>query len=102
METTNSNFWRKCTTCKKPIQLSQKYWVCSVSTCNRIRTDLVFCSVSCFDAHVPVMNHRDAGAFEKMAPSESEWKSRQETQKEKPMTSNETTTSNPTTSTSAS
>ena len=61
-------FWRKCTTCKKPIGFGQKYWICSVSTCNRIRTDLVFCDLRCFDAHVPVMNHRDAGAFEKKAP----------------------------------
>ncbi len=39
-----------------------------MSTCNRIRTDLVFCDLRCFDAHIPVMNHRDAGAFEKTAP----------------------------------
>ncbi len=63
-----TKFWRKCTTCKKPIQFGQKYWICSVSTCNRVRTDLVFCDLRCFDAHVPVMNHRDAGAFEKKAP----------------------------------
>jgi hypothetical protein len=65
---TNQAYWRKCTTCKKPIGFGQKYWICSVSTCNRIRTDLVFCDVRCFDAHVPVMNHRDAGAYEKKAP----------------------------------
>lgn len=64
-------FWRKCTTCKKPIQFGQKYWICSVSTCNRARTDLVFCDLRCFDAHVPVLNHRDAGAFEKNAPQKS-------------------------------
>ncbi len=64
-------YWRKCTTCKNHIQLNQKYWVCSVSTCNRIRTDLVFCNLQCFDAHVPVMNHRDAGAFERTAPRSS-------------------------------
>src|SRR3954452_9731871 len=64
-----TNYWRKCTTCKKPIGFRQKYWICSVSSCNRVRTDLVFCDLRCFDAHVPVMNHRDAGAFEKMAPT---------------------------------
>lgn len=73
MSTQNPNpsmdHWRKCTTCKKLIQFGQKYWVCSVSTCNRVRTDLVFCDLRCFDAHVPVMNHRDAGAFEKTAPT---------------------------------
>lgn len=47
--------------------MNQKYYVCSVSTCNRVRTELVFCSVACFDSHVPVMNHRDAGAIEKTA-----------------------------------
>lgn len=66
---TNDSHWRKCTTCKKGIGFNQKYWICSVSTCNRQRTGLVFCSVTCFDAHVPVLNHRDAGAFEKRAPS---------------------------------
>lgn len=74
----NDSFWRKCTTCKKQIGFQQKYWVCSVSTCNRQRTGLIFCSVTCFDAHVPVMNHRDAGAFEKKSPSLAEWKSEQE------------------------
>jgi hypothetical protein len=72
-------YWRKCTTCKKPISFGQIYWVCSVSTCNRLRTGLVFCSVECFDAHVPVLNHRDAGAFEKRAPTEAQWKAEQET-----------------------
>jgi hypothetical protein len=74
-----SNVWRKCTTCKKPIYLGAKYWVCSVSTCNRIRTGLVFCDLKCFDAHVPVLNHRDAGAFEKVAP-----KTREEPKEESP------------------
>lgn len=72
------SYWKKCNTCKKPIQFSQKYWVCSVSTCNRVRTGLVFCDVRCFDAHVPVMNHRDAGAFERRAPSEKEAREQQE------------------------
>lgn len=70
-------YWRKCTTCKKLIGFNQKYWVCSVSTCNRQRTGLVFCSVTCFDAHIPVMNHRDAGAFEKHSPTEAEWRKQQ-------------------------
>ncbi len=68
---TELTFWRKCTTCKKPISFGQKYWICSVSTCNRVRTDLVFCDVRCFDAHVPVLNHRDAGAFERKAPPQA-------------------------------
>src|SRR3954466_12336259 len=63
-----SSFWRKCTTCKKTIGFGQHYWICSVSTCNRVRTNLVFCDLRCFDAHVPVLNHKDAGAFERVAP----------------------------------
>src|SRR6476661_3163436 len=66
-------YWRKCTTCKKLIGFNQKYWICSVSTCNRQRTGLVFCDLKCFDAHVPVLNHRDAGAFEKKAPSRQQF-----------------------------
>lgn len=45
---------------------------------------MVFCNLSCFDAHVPVLNHRDAGAFEKRSPSEAEWKREQEAQSAKP------------------
>ena len=61
--------WRPCSSCKKPIHHGQIYQVCSVSTCNRARTGLVFCSVGCWDAHVPVMNHRDAWCEEERAPS---------------------------------
>lgn len=32
-----------------------------------------FCSVECWDAHVPTMRHRDAWAIEKRAPSAAEW-----------------------------
>ncbi len=60
--------WRPCSSCKKPIHHGQIYQVCSVSTCNRVRTALVFCSVGCWDAHVPVMNHRDAWCEEHRAP----------------------------------
>lgn len=64
------NTWRTCSTCKKPIQLNALYWTCNVSTCNRKRTGLVFCSVSCWDAHVPLMSHREAWALENRAPKE--------------------------------
>jgi histone H3/H4 len=56
--------------CKKPILVGGTYWVCSVSTCNRVRDPKVFCSMACWDAHVPVMNHRSSvWAVEKTAPS---------------------------------
>lgn len=68
METTESQAWRKCSTCKKPIAFGARYYECSVSTCTNERTGYVFCSVGCFDAHLPGARHRSAGAIEKMAP----------------------------------
>jgi hypothetical protein len=67
-------FWRKCSSCKKPIALNAKYYECSVSTCNRIRTGYVFCSVDCFERHLPGARHKQAGAIEKTAPSKVEVK----------------------------
>lgn len=67
------NEWRKCSSCKKPIPFKAIYWVCNVSTCNRKRTGLAFCTVSCWDAHVPMMNHRESWAEERRAPSPEEW-----------------------------
>lgn len=64
--------------CKTPLSFLQKYWVCNVSTCNRKRTGLIFCSVTCYDAHVPMMNHRESWAEERKAPSAQEWKEQQE------------------------
>ena len=61
--------WKSCGSCKKPIYYGQKHWVCSVSCCNRARYKLVFCKLSCWDAHVPVMNHRNAWAEERRAPA---------------------------------
>ncbi len=60
--------WRKCSSCKKPIAFGAKYFVCSVSTCNGQRTGYVFCSVHCFERHLPAARHKDAGAVEKLAP----------------------------------
>ncbi len=60
--------WKACGTCKKPIAHGAIYWSCSVSTCNGARFSPVFCKVSCWDAHVPVMNHRSAWAEERTAP----------------------------------
>lgn len=68
MTTPEANVWRKCSSCKKNIHLGEKYYVCSVSTCNNPRTGYVFCSVACFETHLPGARHREAGAIEKMAP----------------------------------
>ena len=68
-ETQMQDFWKKCSSCKKAISFRTKYWVCNVSTCTRKRTGLAFCTVSCWDAHVPMMNHKGAWAEERMSPS---------------------------------
>jgi hypothetical protein len=61
--------WRRCSACKNPIAFGATYWVCSVSTCNQTRTALAFCTVSCWDAHLPVARHREAWAEERIAPA---------------------------------
>ncbi len=61
--------WRRCSSCKKDIPLRGTYLVCSVSTCNRVRTGMVFCSMDCWDAHLPTARHREAWAEEKTAPA---------------------------------
>jgi hypothetical protein len=65
--------WKRCSSCKKSIGFEQTYWVCNVSTCNRKRTGLVFCSVSCWDAHLSFMNHRESWAEERRSPTRAAW-----------------------------
>jgi len=65
--------WRKCSSCRKPIAFSQDYWSCNVSTCNRNRTFFTFCSVSCWDAHLGLVRHKESWAEEKRAPTFEEW-----------------------------
>lgn len=65
--------WLKCSACKNPISYGANHWVCSVSTCNRARTRLVFCTVSCWDSHVAMLRHRDAWAVEAKAPTKEAW-----------------------------
>ena len=60
--------WRRCSVCKNPIALGARYWTCNVSTCNRKRTGLVFCTVTCWDVHLPGANHRESWAEEQTAP----------------------------------
>jgi len=72
MENDPSN-WKRCSTCKREIGFHAPYFACSVSTCNRKGTDFAFCSVDCWDAHVPTYRHRDAWADEKTAPTADEW-----------------------------
>jgi histone H3/H4 len=64
-----NNFWRKCSVCKDEIGFSEPYYKCSVSTCNKVGRESVFCSMQCFDAHVPVMNHKEAWNNEELSPA---------------------------------
>jgi hypothetical protein len=61
--------FRRCSTCRTDILYGAEYYKCSVSTCNRRATALYFCSVPCWDAHVPDAKHRDAWAEKEKAPS---------------------------------
>lgn len=61
--------WRHCSRCKQAIACGSTYLVCSVSTCNRVRSPKVFCKMECWDAHVPIAGHREAFAEERTAPS---------------------------------
>ena len=60
--------WGKCSVCKKAIAFGAAYVKCTVSTCNRKRFQLIFCSGSCWDAHLPDFNHRDPAYTEHVAP----------------------------------
>lgn len=61
--------WRRCNACKEWIGFATRHWVCSVSTCNRKRTGMVFCTPDCWEVHLPTMNHREAWAVEKISPA---------------------------------
>jgi len=62
-------FFRQCTTCKKPIAFGADYLKCSVSTCNRNKLAQYFCTLACWDAHLPEARHRDAWAEPMKAPT---------------------------------
>lgn len=64
--------WRRCNACKEDIAFGATYWACSVSTCNRKRTALSFCSVDCWEVHLPGANHRESWAVEKRAPASAD------------------------------
>ena len=72
MADSHDDVWMLCSACRKPIPFGSTHWVCSVSTCNRDRTRLVFCSVACWDSHVATLRHRDAWAVEARAPMHGE------------------------------
>lgn len=65
--------WRLCSSCKRELPFESTYYVCSVSTCNRKRMALTFCSLPCFEAHVPTVRHREAWAEQERAPSRAQY-----------------------------
>lgn len=69
-----SEYWRRCSSCKNSIAYQAKHFVCSVSTCTRKRVGYVFCSVHCWERHLPGARHRDAAAIEAVAPTFEQWK----------------------------
>lgn len=88
--------WVNCNSCRKAIAYGQKYWVCNVSTCNRKRTGLRFCSVTCWDAHQPMMNHRESWAEERVAPESAKaWEEEQNRKPERIKKESEDKTSAP-------
>ena len=79
-----AEIWKKCTECRTDIEFGAAYYQCSVSTCNRTRMPLVFCSVICWDSHLSSVRHRDAGAIEARAPTKAQWERELADDAEKP------------------
>lgn len=65
---TEAQGWSRCNICKKPIAWGGLWYKCSVSTCNKKRLPLHFCSPDCWDAHLPDANHRGPLCIEERAP----------------------------------
>src|SRR5690606_802574 len=55
-------------TCKKEIGFNSIYQKCSVSSCRKS----VYCSVTCWDVHNPIMNHKSSWAEEERSPSKEQ------------------------------
>jgi hypothetical protein len=76
-------FFRQCTTCKKPIAFGADYLQCSVSTCNRNKLAQFFCTLACWDAHLPEARHRDAWAEPMKAPTREALRREQEEEQQR-------------------
>lgn len=75
--------FKVCSICRKPIDYGAIWWACSVSTCNRGKTALYFCSVDCVDAHAPTLRHRTYYAEEQRAPTREAVRKQLEEEREK-------------------
>src|SRR5438128_707977 len=62
-------FYARCSVCKGEIKWASTWYKCTVSTCNRTRIALLFCSTDCWDSHLPEARHRDPGFTEHRAPN---------------------------------
>src|SRR5687768_14049522 len=82
----SNNGWKVCSICKKELPFESQYYLCSVSTCQRKRTGLYFCSPACFEAHLPMMRHRDAWAEVAKAPTRAQAAAEAAADKEEPET----------------
>ncbi len=72
-----SHSWKRCGVCKRDLGFEAEFYECSVSTCTSGRSHPIFCSVACWEQHVPVMRHRDAWAEQKRSPSRAFWEQEQ-------------------------
>ena len=77
------DFFRLCTTCKKPIAFGADYLQCSVSTCNRAKLAQFFCTLACWDAHLPEARHRDAWAEPMKALTREAFRREQQEERER-------------------
>lgn len=46
--------------CKSPLHEGDRYYRCSVTSCNSGKLKLRFCSVGCWEGHLPTARHRNA------------------------------------------
>jgi|GEM_PF-110943 len=65
--------WRNCSSCRLPIGFKAPHFRCSISTCNKKRMFLAFCTLPCWEAHREEANHRDGWATRAVSPTREEW-----------------------------
>lgn len=70
-EMTKNTFGR-CCMCRKEIPYEAQYYRCSVGTCNLGRIKLLFCSIKCWEDHLPTARHKSADYVTESAPKKSE------------------------------
>lgn len=60
-----------CATCRKLIPPGTSAVRCSVASCNTGRMKLRFCTVACWEKHVPTARHRNAAYIVEERATES-------------------------------